>query len=164
MRISVPARMPTTIFLVFRANWAAPWGKPAMGYRTRVSKTTGRLIVRSRQTVKNFSCCLCPFSSTEKSLGSNPLMGRPLLSFTLTGSSTRLTLVEILYRTVRPGHLLDRCLVDLVHRERSHRPHQLAGQGVDDLAVGPDEHGVATVLIGLGHTPVFPLAPADDDP
>ena len=25
-----------------------PWGKPAMGYRTRVSKTTGRLIVRSR--------------------------------------------------------------------------------------------------------------------
>ena len=25
-----------------------PWGKPAMGYRTRRSKTTGRLIVRSR--------------------------------------------------------------------------------------------------------------------
>jgi large subunit ribosomal protein L2 len=26
-----------------------PWGKPAMGYRTRRSKTTGRLIVRSRR-------------------------------------------------------------------------------------------------------------------
>jgi large subunit ribosomal protein L2 len=25
-----------------------PWGKPAMGYRTRVNKTSGRLIVRSR--------------------------------------------------------------------------------------------------------------------
>jgi large subunit ribosomal protein L2 len=25
-----------------------PWGKPAMGYRTRRAKTTGRLIVRSR--------------------------------------------------------------------------------------------------------------------
>ena len=25
-----------------------PWGKPAMGYRTRRNKTTGRLIVRSR--------------------------------------------------------------------------------------------------------------------
>src|SRR4051794_32712273 len=25
-----------------------PWGKPAMGYRTRTAKTTGRLIVRSR--------------------------------------------------------------------------------------------------------------------
>ena len=26
-----------------------PWGKPAMGYRTRRAKTTGRLIVRSRR-------------------------------------------------------------------------------------------------------------------
>ncbi len=26
-----------------------PWGKPAMGYRTRRSKTTGRLVVRSRR-------------------------------------------------------------------------------------------------------------------
>jgi large subunit ribosomal protein L2 len=25
-----------------------PWGQPAMGYRTRRNKTTGRLIVRSR--------------------------------------------------------------------------------------------------------------------
>jgi large subunit ribosomal protein L2 len=25
-----------------------PWGKPAMGYRTRRNKTSGRLIVRSR--------------------------------------------------------------------------------------------------------------------
>ena len=25
-----------------------PWGKPAMGYRTRRAKLTGRLIVRSR--------------------------------------------------------------------------------------------------------------------
>jgi large subunit ribosomal protein L2 len=25
-----------------------PWGKPAMGHRTRTNKTSGRLIVRSR--------------------------------------------------------------------------------------------------------------------
>src|ERR1700692_3064857 len=50
--------------------------------------------------VKNFNVCFCPLSRTEKSFGSKPATSRPVLSVTVTGSSTRLVVTVIVYRSV----------------------------------------------------------------
>jgi hypothetical protein len=52
--------------------------------------------------VKNFNVCGCPFSSTEKFLGSSPPTSLPSLSFTLTGTSTRFTVFLMVKPTSSP--------------------------------------------------------------
>ena len=53
--------------------------------------------------VKKFRVCFLPSSKTEKSLDNKPLTRRPESSFTMTGTSTWLTLVTILYSSSLPG-------------------------------------------------------------